>query len=88
MNSREIDPVIDIVGLEKVGAEDNHTGEVDEGDEVTVNFLCENAIGEIVIDEILLVKDKIGSELKMLELSEFLPSLRICVQVSQIENRL
>ena len=34
MNSREIDPVIDIVGLEKVGAEYDHTGEVDEGDKV------------------------------------------------------
>ena len=60
----QITPVTDIVDVEKVGSEDKHTGEVDEGDEVTVNFLCENVTGEIVIDEVLFVKDKIDSELK------------------------
>ena len=64
MNSREINTVTDIVCLEKVGSEDEHTGEVDKGDEVAVNFLCENVTGEIVIDEVLFVKDKIDSELK------------------------
>ena len=33
MNSREIDPVIDVVELEKVGDEYDHTREVDKGNE-------------------------------------------------------
>ena len=37
-----------------------------EGDKVAVNFLCENAKGEIVIDVVVMVKDKIISEVECL----------------------
>ena len=64
MNSREVDPVIDVVELEKVGNEDDHTREVDKGNE-KLNSYVKNAIGEAVIDEILLVKEKVNGELKL-----------------------
>ena len=64
MNSREVDPVIDVVELEKVGDEYDHTREVDKGNE-KLNSYVKNAIGEAVIDEILFVKEKVNGELKL-----------------------
>ena len=64
MNSREVDPVIDVVELEIVGDEYDHTREVDKGNE-KLNSYMKNAIGEAVIDEILLVKEEIIGEIKL-----------------------
>ena len=70
MNSREVDPVIGVAKIEKVDDEYDHTREVDKGNE-KLNSYVKNAIVEAVIDEILLVKEKINGELKLFELSEF-----------------
>ena len=56
----------DTVGLGEIGSENQQTEKISEGGKVAVNFLCENAKGEIVIDVVVMVKDKIISEVECL----------------------
>ena len=63
MDSRENNHGNDTVDLGEIGSENKQTEKVNEGDKVAVNFLCENVKDEIVIDVVVIVKDKIDSEI-------------------------
>ena len=52
-----------------------------------LNSLVKNAIGEAVIDEILLVKEGINGELKLFELLEFFAKFEnLCSNITELKK--